>query len=202
MSLAEAIAAKTSDPQTGSVVDDVTFLRGQLLVASPSLRDSNFTRTVIAIASHDEDGALGVILNRRASALVSETVPDLAEVVADDQLFIGGPVHNEAIVLVAEFDDPREPQLVITGTIGLLSERADIDRLATLPGQRRVFAGYAGWAPDQLEAEIEREDWFVAPAKPDDLFSDSPMTLWRDVLERMGGEYRLVARMPVDVSVN
>lgn len=181
----------------------MTFLGGHLLVAAPGLLDPNFTRTVIAVASHDEDGALGVVLNRRADVSVHESVPDLSEVVGDDErLFHGGPVQNDCIVLMAEFDDPVEPHLVITGTVGLVSEQTEIERLTTLDGRRRAFAGYAGWSPGQLDMEVEREDWFVTPALTDDLFSDRPEALWSEVLERMGGEYRLVARMPVDVSVN
>jgi putative transcriptional regulator len=176
---------------------------GHLLIASPGLVDPNFSRTVIAVANHDEDGALGVVLNRPAEVSVSETVPDLAEVVSgDDRLFLGGPVQDDAIVVMAEFDDPGEPHLVITGAIGLVSERTEISRLAMMDGRRRAFAGYAGWSPGQLEAEVDNEDWFVTEVLPDDLFSDDPAALWSDILERMGGEYRLVARMPVDVSLN
>lgn len=178
-------------------------LTGQLLIATPGLRDPNFARTVIAIAGHDDDGALGVILNRRAETSVSETVPDLADIVdTDERLHLGGPVQDDSIVVMAEFEDPDEAHLLITGAIGLVSERTQIDRLAELPGRRRAFAGYAGWSPGQLDAEVERDDWFLCDALPDDLFSENPDELWSQVLDRMGGEYRLVARMPVDISVN
>jgi putative transcriptional regulator len=178
-------------------------LTGQLLIATPGLRDPNFARTVIAVAGHHDEGALGVILNRRAQASVSETVPDLAEIVdTGERLHLGGPVQDDSIVVMAEFEDPDEAHLVITGAIGLVSERTQIDRLAELPGRRRAFAGYAGWSPGQLDAEVERDDWFLCDALPDDLFSEDPDALWSQVLDRMGGEYRLVARMPVDISVN
>jgi putative transcriptional regulator len=181
----------------------MTSLAGHLLLASPQLVDPSFVRTVIAVANHDDLGALGVVLNRPAEVSVSETVPDLAPVVSgDDRLYLGGPVQDDAIVVMAEFDDPGEPQLLITGAIGLVSERTEIGRLAAMEGRRRAFAGYAGWSPGQLDAEIENDDWFVTEVMPDDLFSDAPTTLWSDVLKRMGGEYELVARMPVDVSLN
>ena len=150
-------------------------LTGKLLVAAPSLEDPNFARSVIALASHDDDGALGVVLNRRTEVLVAETVPDLAPAVGDyDQLHFGGPVQQDAIVVMAEFESPDEPQLTITGTIGLVGDRT----------------------------EIEREDWFTADAMPGDIFATAPERLWSDVLERMGGEYTLVARMPLDPSLN
>ena len=167
------------------------------------MSDPNFARTVIAVAGHDDEGALGVILNRRVEASVSETVPDLADIVdTGERLHIGGPVQDDSIVVMAEFDDPEEAHLVISGAIGRVSERTQIDRLAELSGRRRAFAGYAGWAAGQLDAEVERDDWFLCDALPDDLFSEDPDALWSEVLDRMGGEYRLVARMPVDVSVN
>lgn len=178
-------------------------LTGKLLVAAPSLEDPNFARSVIALANHDEDGALGVVLNRRTEALVAETVPDLAPVMGDDdQLHFGGPVQQEAIVVLAEFEYPDEPHLTITGTIGLVGDRAEIERLGAITGRLRAYAGYAGWAPGQLENEIEREDWFMADAMPGDIFVTAPERLWSDVLERMGGEYTLVARMPLDPSLN
>jgi putative transcriptional regulator len=181
----------------------MSSLAGQLLIATPGLADPNFSRTVIAVAGHDAEGALGVVLNRRAEVSVSDTVPDLADVVeSGDRLFLGGPVQDDSIVVMAEFDDPSEAHLVITSDIGLVSERTQIDRLAEIPGRRRAFAGYAGWGPGQLDGEVENEDWFLTEALPEDLFSDDPTALWSDVLDRMGGEYKLVARMPVDVSVN
>ena len=167
------------------------------------MSDPRFSRTVIAVAGHDQDGALGVVLNRTADVSVGDTVPDLADVVeTGERLHIGGPVQEDSIVVMAEFDDPQEAHLVITGAIGLVSERTQIDRLAQLDGRRRAFAGYAGWSAGQLDAEVANDDWFITDALPQDLFAENPETLWSDVLERMGGEYRLVARMPVDVSVN
>src|SRR5262245_38750082 len=138
-------------------------LAGKLLIAAPALSDPNFARSVIAMANHDDAGALGVILNRRTDALVADTVPDLAPVVDDDdQLPVGGPVQQEAIVVLAEFEFPEEPHLTITGTIGLVGDRTGIDHLGAITGRRRAFAGYAGWAPGQLDDELAREDWFVA----------------------------------------
>lgn len=178
-------------------------LTGKLLVAAPTLADPNFTRVVVAIASHDEDGALGVVLNRPAGVLVGDSVPELESVIdSDEPLFIGGPVQPDAIVLLAEFEDADEAQLNVTGTIGLVGEQTGIERLAELPGRRRAFAGYAGWGPGQLEGELDREDWLVAEPVADDVFPEEPEALWSVVLDRMGGPYRLLARMPADPSLN
>jgi putative transcriptional regulator len=66
----------------------------------------------------------------------------------------------------------------------------------------RVFAGVAGWGPEQLEDELERDDWIIEPADANDIFTDDPESLWSDVLRRKGGQYELVARMPFDPSLN
>jgi putative transcriptional regulator len=178
-------------------------LQGKLLVAAPSLDDPNFGRTVVAVANHDDDGALGIVLNRPSETAVAEAVPELAGLVDDGAVVhLGGPVQPQAIVLVAELADPSEAAFVITGSVGLVSDSTDHERLAGAGGRRRVFAGYAGWGPGQLEAEVEREDWIVEDARPADVLSDDPAGLWSAVLDRKGGSFRLVARMPLDPSVN
>jgi putative transcriptional regulator len=178
-------------------------LQGQLLVASPTLIDPNFARAVVAIANHDEDGALGVILNRPSDTEVAEAVPELDGVVdAEEVVFVGGPVQPASIVVLAEFDDPDEAAFLVVGGIGLVSDRTGLERLETVTARRRVYAGYAGWGPGQLEAELEREDWIVEPALPEDVFADEPIDLWGSVLDRKGGQFRLLARMPTDPSVN
>jgi putative transcriptional regulator len=178
-------------------------LQGKLLIAAPTLLDPNFARTVVAIANHDDDGALGVVLNRPSETEVAEAVPDLAELVDDgDVVHVGGPVQPGAIVVLAEFEAPDDAAFLVTGSVGLVSDRTDIERLPDVTVRRRVYAGYAGWGPGQLEAELERDDWILEPARPNDVFSEDPQELWGSVLERKGGRYRLVARMPVDPSVN
>ncbi|HYF24798.1 MAG TPA: YqgE/AlgH family protein [Baekduia sp.] len=177
-------------------------LRGKLLVASPTLEDPNFARTVVAIANHDAEGALGLVLNRPSETTVEEAVPELADLVAgDDVVHVGGPVQPQAIVLVADLPDPADAAFAIVGSIGLVADGTPPD---TLEAARRcrVFAGYAGWGPGQLEAEIEREDWIVEDAAPEDVLCEDPPALWRVVLERKGGSFRLVARMPPDPSLN
>jgi putative transcriptional regulator len=179
------------------------FLHGQLLVASPAMADPNFARSVIAIANHDEDGALGIVLNRPSDTEVVEAVPELEGVVDDDDVvYVGGPVQPASIVVLAEFEDPTEAAFLVVGDIGLVSDRTGLERLGVATARRRIFAGYAGWGPGQLEAEIERDDWIVEPARPEDVFAEDAPDLWSRVLERKGGQFRLVARMPPDPSVN
>ena len=180
-------------------------LRGQLLVSAPSLEDPNFARTVVIVGEHNEDGALGVVLNRPSETEVAEAVPDLADLVEDGEIVhVGGPVQTSAVLVLAQFADPEEAQQLVVGDVGFLAVDDDDEeeRIAMALERARVFAGYAGWGPGQLEAELAREDWIVVPAIGEDVFCDDPDTLWSRVLERKGGQYRLLARMPLDPSVN
>ena len=114
----------------------------------------------------------------------------------------GGPVQPDALLVLAEFDDPSYAGIHITENIGLVGDNTSIDDLAYATGRARVFAGYAGWGPGQLDAELEREDWFVAPAGVEDIFNPDADELWSRVLTRKGAHFALVARMPIDPSVN
>jgi putative transcriptional regulator len=177
-------------------------LGGSLLVANAALFDPNFRRTVVLVGHHDEDGAVGVVLNQVSTVAVDEAVPPLAELVAPgDPLFVGGPVQPEAAVVVAEFEDQSSAGIIAFGSVGFLPDAADA---GDLPGIRRarVFAGYSGWGPGQLEDELAGESWIVTPATTDDVFHAEPERLWGDVLKRLGPRYDLLRTMPVDPSLN
>jgi putative transcriptional regulator len=179
----------------------VQSLRGHLLVAAPSLLDPNFARTVVLIAEHTGEGALGVVLNRPSDSTVGEVVPDIGGIVDPDQpVFSGGPVQPSGVMVLAEFSDPDTAALTIDGDLGFVALESDMQELDT--GRSRAFAGHAGWGPGQLDAELEEEAWFVASFDRDDAFIEDPDVLWSRVLERKGGAYALVARMPLDPSLN
>jgi putative transcriptional regulator len=181
----------------------VNSLEGQLLIASPSLLDPNFRRTVVLITEHSEEGASGLVLNRPSPSPVTELVPSLEPLVEHDEepVWFGGPVQPNAVLVLGEFVDPDDAAVPLFGALGFpaLDEPEEVVPATT---RRRVFAGYAGWGSGQLEDELGREDWILEPAQPDDAFTESPDNLWADVLRRKGGIYELVARIPEDPSVN
>ncbi len=177
-------------------------LRGHLLVASPALLDPNFRRTVVLVTEHTDDGAAGLVLNRPSLVEVAAAVPQLEELVdEDEQVWVGGPVQPEAVLVLGEFLDPDDAAVPLFESLGFpsLDEPEEIVPATT---RRRVFAGYAGWGAGQLEEEIANEDWILEPALADDAFTEDPDELWREVLRRKGGIYELVARMPEDPALN
>jgi putative transcriptional regulator len=178
-------------------------LAGRLLLASSTLQDPSFSRTVVLIGMHSEDGALGLVLNRPSASSVADAVPQLAEMVRPDEpVFVGGPVQSSSIVMLAEFLDPAPAALLVLGRIGLPAPDASLEDLLAATIRRRVFAGYAGWGAGQLDAEIDNGDWIAHDASPEDVFTDAPDELWSAALTRKGGRYALLARMPLDPSLN
>jgi putative transcriptional regulator len=184
-------------------MDPMESLKGKLLLASPAIEDPNFARTVVLIAEHTEEGAMGLVLNRPAEATVAGSAPELEELVAaDEPLFVGGPVQPSGVIVLAAFSNPTVAGLLISDDVGFLSAQADFADSLAATHRLRVFAGHAGWGPGQLDDELAREDWIVETPRPDELFSTDPEDLWSHVLTRKGGAYALVARMPADPSLN
>jgi putative transcriptional regulator len=177
--------------------------RGKLLIAGPSLLDPNFWRAVVLVIEHNDEGALGLVLNRPSETTVGETVPQLQPLVdADEQLYIGGPVQPSAVIVLGEFEDPSDAALLAFDDVGVLATGPSPDESVTGLRSGRAFVGHAGWGPNQLDDEIERGDWILEPARLDDAFTGDGQTLWSSVLTRKGGNYALIARMPPDPSVN
>jgi putative transcriptional regulator len=176
-------------------------LDGQLLVATPRLADPNFVRTVILLLNHDDDGALGVVINRPSLLPVAQVLPAWSGAVSQPPLvFGGGPVAPDSAlaVAVALGDGPSAGFQRVAPGYGLVDlEAPPADVVPDVAGIR-VFSGYAGWGSDQLEAEIEEGSWYVVAAVPGDLLSDEPKRLWRRVLRRQPGELAFVSTFPDD----
>ena len=191
-------------PTHGYLGRDVASLRGQLLVAGPTLLDPNFHRTVVLVCEHDDDGAMGLVLNRPSPILAQQAIPELTGALdTDDCLWIGGPVQTTSVVVLADFlEDGDEDGMPVADTLGLVLPESDLDAVGATVSRARAFLGYAGWGGGQLDGEVERDDWIVTDFRADDAFTEDPDVLWRNVLGRKGGEYALLATMPPDPSLN
>ncbi len=177
------------------------LLTGWLLISSPALIDPNFRRTVVLMTHHDEEGAVGLVLSRPSELTIAEAVPDLENLpFVDEVVYVGGPVQTEAVVVLAEFDTPDDDVELIVGNVAYLPPDRAAEELTV--GRARVFAGYSGWGPGQLEAELKEPAWIVVQAESDDVFAADPDTLWRTVLQRKGGTFALLATMPFDPRLN
>lgn len=170
---------------------------GDLLVSSVVLNDGVFDQTVVLLLDYDDSGALGVVLNRVASIDLAEVLPQWQDLVCDPAvLFEGGPVSpNGAICLASlrsEHSDPPGWRRVYAD-IGLLHLDTPVELVEGALRHLRIFAGYAGWGPHQLDGELVRGMWHVVTSQYDDVFGEDPEEMWRRVLHRQGGDLALFA---------
>jgi putative transcriptional regulator len=171
--------------------------RGRLLVASPDLVDPNFRRTVVLILTHDAEGAVGLVLNRPTDIAIGEALPRWADATAPPAcLYVGGPVQPDAAIGLGFGGSVGDEALV--GRMGAV----DLDGLPDAHHGVRVFVGYAGWGPGQLDSELARDDWLVIDAEVGDVSTATPEMLWRDVLRRQRGRASLLAHAPDDPTLN
>jgi putative transcriptional regulator len=182
------------------------LMTGQLLVATPSLKDPNFERTVVLLVAHESGGALGVVLNRPTEVSVSEVLGTWGMLARDPGvLFEGGPVQPESAICLARMR-PGARRVKgfhqVSGLVGTVDLSTDPESLGESIVGIRVFAGYSGWSPGQLENEIAAGSWFVLDALPGDAFMERPDDLWPMVLRRQGGMMAAVAHFPSDVALN
>ena len=179
---------------------------GRLLVATPVLTEGAFARTVVQLLQHsDDDGALGVVLNRPTETPLADVLPGWALLSPEPVLvFEGGPVQQTAAICLGRLaaEAPADPSYaLVPGAPWLGTVDLDLDA-ADAVEEVRVFAGYAGWTAGQLEAEVEEGAWWVLDALPGDCFSTEPELLWRQVLRRQGLPLALAASYPPDPSLN
>lgn len=173
-------------------------------MATPPLADPNFDRTVVYMLEHTDDGAVGVVLNRPLHEPLPEQLEPWARLLSTPAtLHHGGPVDESALIALARLDGPIEgawsPVADGMGSIDLL---LDPDAVARNVTALRVFQGYSGWAPEQLDEELAAGAWMVLTAEPTDVFGPAPESLWRDVLRRQGGRLAWLANAPDDLSAN
>lgn len=190
--------------ETDPVAGGPRFRQGRLLVAAPTLMDPQFQRAVVVMLEHSDDGALGLVLNQPTDIHAVDALPEpLCDLIPEEQVIhCGGPVQPAAVIILAEFEAPDRAAGIVVDRIGIVDPDEAIDDLTEHVGRLRIFGGYAGWAPGQLELEIADGAWIDVAARPEDIFTESPEQLWSAALERKGGAFRLIARMPTDPSLN
>jgi putative transcriptional regulator len=177
-------------------------LRGQLLIAGAGIFGAAFRQTVVLLAEHDESSALGFVVNRPSEMIAAEAADELARLpLADPRIYHGGPVQAGAVAVLGEFEHGDFSGNLIFGSVGMLGLGPDG---IAIEGVRRakVFSGYAGWGPGQLESELDEGAWVVEDARAEDVFTPDPEHLWRDVLRRKGGEFVMLSTMSADPTAN
>ncbi|MGW0535726.1 YqgE/AlgH family protein [Streptomyces sp. NPDC003032] len=197
---------------------EVSSLTGRLLVATPALADPNFDRAVVLLLDHDEEGSLGVVLNRPTPVDVADILEGWGALTgAPGVVFQGGPVSLDSALGVAVIPGEEGASLGtrprpgradpvgfrrVHGAIGLVDLEAPPELLSPALGSLRIFAGYSGWGPGQLETELADGAWYVVESEPGDVSSPDPERLWRAVLRRQRSELAMVATYPDDPSLN
>ncbi|MEU7280835.1 YqgE/AlgH family protein [Streptomyces sp. NPDC045431] len=184
---------------------EVSSLTGRLLVATPALVDPNFDRAVVLLLDHDDEGSLGVVLNRPTPVGVGDILEPWAPLAGEPGVvFQGGPVSLDAALGLAVIPGDEGPLgwRRVYGAIGLVDLETPPELIAAALGSLRIFAGYAGWGPGQLEEELAGGAWFVVDSEPGDVSSPRPENLWREVLRRQRSELAMIATYLDDPSLN
>ena len=179
-------------------------LKGQLLLDNGRLQGSFFHRTVLLICQHDADGAFGLILNQPAGQKIGDALTaNLPEQVKAGDLFVGGPVQPQALSFLHA--DDFLPDANVLPNLNLdhsLEDLVDLADSFSATQRLKVFAGYAGWSPGQLDDEMKRDTWLTHPATVELVFHQPPADLWPMILKQKGWKYRLIAQQPEDLSGN
>jgi putative transcriptional regulator len=210
-------------PGQNVVVIDGPSTRGRLVVATPPLGDPHFDRTVVYMLEHSSAGAVGLILNRtgQSGPTTEATLRDVPMALDDvdatlavleawqpllappRRMFLGGPVGDDSLIAVAAgVGRSADTWGSLTASIGTVDLTVAPTEAAEQIDRVRIFRGYAGWGPGQLDAELDEGAWMVFDAFDDDLFTDRPDLLWRTVVRRQGGRLAWIADAPDDITAN
>ena len=158
---------------------------GRFLVAGEHLRDPNFAQTVVLLLNYGERGARGVIINRRSNVKLAAVFPRISGLhQRPDTVYLGGPVaRNQLLILLRADRPPRRAEHVVRDIYVSTNRQVLVDAL-NRAGSVHVYAGYAGWAPGQLDREVARGDWHVLPADAEAVFSTTPDEVWRELIDK------------------
>lgn len=176
---------------------------GDFLVAAPALRDENFFRSVVLLCVEEEEGAVGLVINRPLEIDVSQFISDLQ---GENMLHYGGPVKKDVVSYLHQHGDRVRSALPVLDGVYFSGQFEDMQALMrdneTSYTDCRFFAGFSSWGPGQLDSEISEGSWFVTRGVRDLIFSTNAEDLWSAVLRHMGGDYALLSNFPLDPSLN
>ena len=179
-------AVATIDIPAVSASSGVALAPGTFLVATRELMDPSFARSVVFLVDYDSDGAMGVVINRETELNLSDALPELEPPEANDRsVFLGGPVSPGGLVLIVRSAEKPGDSVRVIDEVWVSHSREMLESVVGDEESKldfRVYAGYSGWAPRQLDAEVARGDWYVVPADADTVFSDRPARVWRTLI--------------------
>lgn len=184
----------------------MSIAAGDLLISTSGDGADFFSQAVVLLVDVDESGALGVTINLPLDATLDQLLPQWAALVSPPHmLFAGGPVSPDGAICIARPLHRNEAPAGwrrVVGDIGLLQLDTPVELAEGAYSDLRIFAGYAGWSPGQLEVELNAGMWIPSKARPDDVFTAAPEGLWRRVLRRQGGQPGLLSTWVADPSQN
>lgn len=185
--------------------DNIEPRKGDLLISEPFLADPNFSRTVILLCEHNEEGSFGFVLNKPAKVSLNELIEGVGN--REDSIYIGGPVQQNTLQFIHKNDGLIEGGIQVSDGIfwGGNFEQMLAMMESDLVQEKDIkfFVGYSGWAAGQLKGELEVNSWIISRnVSIDQVFDTDVESLWKEVLNTMGGKYKVVANFPVDPRLN
>lgn len=184
-------------------VSNIKLAAGKLLIAEPMLGDTNFSRSVILLCEHGSEGSVGFVLNHATTLTLGDLLPELYT--PSLSIYKGGPVQEDTLHMIHRIPEKLGGNKIATDVFWGGSYEA-LQRIITendyQPGDMRLFVGYSGWSPGQLERELEEGSWIVSNMSEDLLFDVKPENVWKEAINRLGKNYAYLANMPTDPQLN
>jgi putative transcriptional regulator len=184
--------------------NNISPARGRILISEPFLYDFFFKRSVVLLAEHNEEGTFGVIVNKPLKAKFNDVIRDFPKF--NSKVYLGGPVQNDSLFFIHTLGDQIEgsseifPGLYWGGDVERVKELISLKILT--PDDIRFYIGYSGWAPNQLQEELERNSWAVSNIGLKQFLKTKPTDLWSTSLELLGEEYTHWTNFPDDPALN
>jgi putative transcriptional regulator len=180
--------AHTSLKDLGNLKHEEELAKGKFLVASRKLRDPNFSETVVLLIQYGQGGAMGLVINRASEVKLSTVIPEIKELEQlQDTVHIGGPVAINTLLLLIRSANQPEASTLVFDDVYISSNWTVLKPMFKKPTKEkrfRIYAGYAGWAPKQLEFELNRGDWHVLKADAQMVFDKKHSEVWQELIHR------------------